>query len=110
MKKFLSMMLVMILAVSVLAGCAESGSETPSADGLPGEGLELVVYAGLMEDHAILAMREFEKATGVKVDMVRMSGGEIFARIKAERRKSDSQHLVWRRRFDLYPSEKRRIA
>jgi iron(III) transport system substrate-binding protein len=93
MKRIFSLLLVLMMVLTVFAGCADSGTDTPAADALPGEGLELVVYAGLMEDHAILAMREFEEATGVKVDMVRMSGGEIFARIKAE--KENPSASIW---------------
>jgi len=45
----------------------------------------LTIYAGLMEDHALKAIKLFEKETGIKTSMVRMSGGEIFARIRAEK-------------------------
>ncbi|MDQ0252933.1 iron(III) transport system substrate-binding protein [Evansella vedderi] len=45
---------------------------------------ELTVYVGLYEDHAIRAIETFEKETGIKVSHVRMSNGEILARIRAE--------------------------
>ncbi|CAH0118118.1 hypothetical protein PAE9249_00584 [Paenibacillus sp. CECT 9249] len=46
---------------------------------------ELTIYAGLYEDHAIKAIETFQKETGIKVSYVRMSNGEILARIRAER-------------------------
>ncbi|BDU51635.1 ABC transporter substrate-binding protein [Haliovirga abyssi] len=45
----------------------------------------LTVYAGMMEDYALKATKQFEKETGIKTNMVRMSGGEILARIRAEK-------------------------
>jgi len=57
------------------------------------EQLKLTVYCGQLEEHAALACAEFEKATGVKTSYVRMSGGEIFARIKAE--SQNPQASVW---------------
>jgi iron(III) transport system substrate-binding protein len=53
----------------------------------------LTVYAGMLEEHAALECAEFEKATGVKTSFVRMSGGEILARIRAE--SANPQASVW---------------
>lgn len=53
----------------------------------------LLIYAGLMEDHAILATKEFEKETGIKTEFVRMSSGETLARIRAE--KDNMTASVW---------------
>lgn len=82
MKKVIALLLVLTLVLS-LAGCNKE----------EGKDLKLTVYAGLMEDHALMAVKEFEEATGVKTEMVRMSGGEIFARIKAE--KDNPSASVW---------------
>lgn len=87
MKKLLSLVLVLTLVLS-LAACGETEEATSEA-----KDLTLTVYAGLQEDHALLAVKEFEAATGVKTEMVRMSGGEIFARIKAE--KDNPSASVW---------------
>jgi len=100
MKKMLMLMLVIVLVFSVV-GCAPKATEEPAAKAeekteAPApekKDLELTIYAGLMEDHALLAVKEFEKATGVKTQMVRMSGGEIFSRIKAE--KENPSASVW---------------
>jgi len=111
MKKLLSMFLVVALIFSLTAcGSEEAGEdqgattsgETEQTEETTNEqdqemtekkDLKLTVYAGLQEDHAALAVKEFEKATGVKTEMVRMSGGEIFARIKAE--KDNPSASIW---------------
>lgn len=89
MKKVLAIMLVVVLSFSIVA-CSQQSQDTGE------EGQEeqkLVVYAGLMEDHALLAVQEFEKETGIETEMVRMSGGEIYSRIKAE--KDNPSASVW---------------
>ncbi len=101
MKKLLSLVLCLTLVLALM-GCSQEEEaaatdgkqeeETVATDGKRDD-LKLTVYAGLMEDHALLAVQEFEKATGVKTEMVRMSGGEIFARIKAE--KENPSASVW---------------
>jgi iron(III) transport system substrate-binding protein len=58
-----------------------------------GAPLTLTVYAGMLEEHAALECAEFQKATGIKTSFVRMSGGEILARIKAE--SGNPQASVW---------------
>lgn len=50
-------------------------------------------YAGLQDDHAALIAKEFEKKTGIKTDYVRMSSGEVLARLKAE--KNNMTASVW---------------
>lgn len=82
MFKIVSVLLVILL----VTGCTNGG-------GGDKKDLTLTIYAGLMEDHAILAAREFEKATGVKTNFVRMSSGETLARILAE--KENMSASIW---------------
>ncbi len=80
--------IVLLLIVSLLC----TGMSVFAA----GQGEEkqtLTIYAGMLEEHAALAAQEFEKATGIETNFVRMSGGEILARIKAE--KDNPQASVW---------------
>ncbi len=63
------------------------------AQGAAEENQELTVYTGMLEEHGAIVCQAFEKATGIKTNYVRMSGGEIFARIKAE--KENPQASVW---------------
>ena len=45
----------------------------------------VVIYCGVNEGWCRAASVEFEKKTGIHVDMTRQSAGEIFARLRAER-------------------------
>ena len=65
---------LVVLAVA-LAGC---GKEEAKEE-------KLLIYAGLMEDHAAMAVKEFEKETGIKTEFVRMSSGETLTRVRAEK-------------------------
>ena len=80
-------MMAMLLLTGVLAGC---GAKTTDKAAQP---QKLTLYCGLMEDHMVKAVQEFEKDTGIKVDAVRMSSGEIMGRIKAE--KNNPKASVW---------------
>lgn len=73
-----------ILLMTLLVGCGQKGSDKPQT---------LTIYSGLMQDHMIKAVDEFEKETGIKVDSVRMSSGEILGRISAE--KENPKASVW---------------
>ena len=54
---------------------------------------KLNLYCSAQEDWCQLVAREFEKASGVDVDMTRKSSGETFAQIKAEA--SNPKGDVW---------------
>ena len=86
-KKFLYLLAVSFLGLSLVACSASPAVEEEKKD------LKLTIYAGLMEDHAVLAAREFEAATGVKTDVVRLSSGEALTRIRAE--KENMTASVW---------------
>lgn len=81
MKKILNVG-VFIIVMSMLFACGQEKKED-----------HLTIYSGLMQDHMIKAVDEFEKETGIKVDAVRMSSGEILGRIDAE--KENPRASVW---------------
>jgi len=85
-KKSIALALVIALALTGVAFAAGGGDSG-------GSRLTLTVYGGMLEDHVALACREFERDTGVRTSFVRMSGGEIFARIRAEA--GNPQASVW---------------
>src|SRR5688572_50835 len=45
---------------------------------------QVTVYCSILEEQCRLGVTHFEKATGLKVTMVRKSTGETYAQIKAE--------------------------
>jgi len=81
MKKLL--IAILLISLVVLPAFATGDSETKT----------LTVYAGMLEEHAAAVCQAFEAETGIKTNFVRMSGGEIYARIKAE--KENPQASVW---------------
>lgn len=83
MQKFIITLLVVAIC-GTMSVFAQSQAEAPKT---------LTIYAGLLEEHAALVAAEFEKATGIDTSFVRMSGGEILARIKAE--KENPQASIW---------------
>lgn len=81
MKKFFISIMVMAIMVVSLTGCGSSSEDV------------LTVYIGFQEDHAVAALEQFTQDTGIKVEMIRMSAGEILARIRSE--KGNPQASVW---------------
>ncbi|KYH33980.1 Fe(3+)-binding periplasmic protein precursor [Clostridium tepidiprofundi DSM 19306] len=86
-KKILALGLATIMSLGILAGCGAKKEQANKED------KHLTIYCGLMQDHMIKAVNEFEKETGIKVDAVRMSSGEILGRINAE--KENPKASVW---------------
>src|ERR1700749_2454147 len=54
---------------------------------------QLVVYCGVDEKWCRAVTNEYQKQTGVQVDMTRMSAGEVYARVRAE--KDNTHGDVW---------------
>ncbi|WP_280770591.1 ABC transporter substrate-binding protein [Salipaludibacillus daqingensis] len=109
MKKLAFIFMVLILGVVIVACGDSNGNEEATADQdnsneqeknnneeeATEEQLEgsLTAYVGFQEDHAIAAVNQFEEDTGIDVDMIRMSAGEILARVRAE--KNNPQADIW---------------
>lgn len=87
MKKVISLFLVTIMMLTFLAGCGAKGSE------VQGKPERLTMYIGVVEEQALRIAQEFEAETGIKVDFVRMSGGEILSRVRAE--KDSPKASIW---------------
>lgn len=83
----ITLMMVVFMLTGLLAGC---GGKPANQAAKP---QKLTLYCGLMEDHMVKTIQEFEKETGIKVEAVRMSSGEIMGRIKVE--KSNPKASVW---------------
>lgn len=81
MKKSLQLLFI-LLGVFGLAACGSNDSGA-SGEG-DGSNETLTVYIAYPEDYAIAAMEKFEEETGINVNMVRMSAGEVLAKVRAE--------------------------
>jgi len=80
----------LVITMLLIALC---GTMMVFAQGQKSDQQTLTIYAGLLEEHAALVASEFQKATGIRTNFVRMSGGEILARIRAER--ENPQASIW---------------
>lgn len=76
MKRKLSILFVTLFVLATIVGCSSKSSDTPET---------LTMYIGVVEEQALKIAQEFEAETGIKVEFVRMSGGEILSRIRAEK-------------------------
>ena len=83
----LVVLFVFVLSLA-LAGCGGGAPAKPEA-----KQLKLTLYCGLLEEHMAKAVQEFQKDTGIKVEAVRMSSGEVLGRIRAE--KNNPKASVW---------------
>lgn len=83
MRKTLILFLIVLFAAATFVVSAAGREPTET----------LTIYAGLLEEHAALVAQEFQNATGIRTNFVRMSGGEILARIRAE--SENPQASVW---------------
>ncbi|KYZ75331.1 iron ABC transporter substrate-binding protein [Anaerosporomusa subterranea] len=86
-RQIIAMGLVVLFLASLLAGC---GGQAPAT---PQKPKEVTMYIGTVEQQALVIAKEFEKDTGIKVNFVRMSGGETLGRIRAE--KQSPKASVW---------------
>ncbi len=87
MKKLLLALVITAIALAPLT--ANGSQETGSAESYK----TLHVYAALDTEEAQYYIDAFQKETGINVEFVRMSAGEVLARIEAE--KENPQGSVW---------------
>src|SRR6478752_5241840 len=66
------MLLSLLATAATLAVAAPAGAQ------------ELTVYCGVQEEWCRPMVANFEKETGIKVNMTRKSAGEVYAQVKAE--------------------------
>lgn len=81
---------------AILAGgllCSSCGVTKNTATNTKENDKTLTMYWGANEDFMVHHVAEFEKETGIKVQAVRMSTGEIIGRLKAE--KNRPRASVW---------------
>ena len=86
MKKGLVILLIALALMPSIMFASGSKESGPSN--------ELTAYIGYQEDEAMLICDSFEKATGIKVNYVRLSAGEMFTRIQAESENPQASILI----------------
>jgi len=79
------------LVLACLAGCG--GGEQKPAAGKAGGEQKLVMYWSALDDWMAKDVAEFQKDTGIKVEAVRMSSGEVIGRLKSE--KANTKADIW---------------
>jgi iron(III) transport system substrate-binding protein len=94
MKKFFALFLCLAFAASCLSGC---GSD-PAPSGSGGSGkdnsdLHLTIYSAVFDDETQGICERFQEETGIQTDFVVLGGGEILARVQAE--KENPTASVW---------------
>ena len=78
-KIFLALVICMATAMIMVAGCGGNKKpESPKQE-------KLVMYSAVNEEYMLKVASEFEKDTGIKVESLRLSAGEMVARIRAEK-------------------------
>jgi iron(III) transport system substrate-binding protein len=95
--RMIKFMLVLVMVVLGLIACGEAApTEAPAADTVSGElqpDAEKVLNMYVAYGNPDVIAQEFEKATGIKVELLTMSSGEVLTRLQAE--KANPQTDVW---------------
>lgn len=79
-------------AESTEAGTPAAESKT-AEEGEKRDDLKLTIYSAVFEDQTQATIKAFEEATGVKTQCVVLGGGEILARVRAE--KDNATASIW---------------
>lgn len=78
-KRMLALLLSSLMVLTLLTGCGGS------KDGEEGGSKELTVYTAFPEAEVAYYFNAFEEATGIKVNALRLSAGEMLTRVAAEK-------------------------
>ena len=93
-KRAISLLLSALMMVTLLTACgggtASTGSASGSAPAASGSGSassskNLTVYTAFPESEVVYYFNKFEEETGIKVNYIRLSAGEMLTRVAAEK-------------------------
>ena len=86
-KRLFALLLTLAMTLGMLTACGGSNSDTSSeGDGGESSGSnELTVYTAFPEAEVAYYFNAFEEATGIKVNALRLSAGEMLTRVAAEK-------------------------
>ena len=86
-KRLFALLLTLAMTLGMLTACGGGNSDTSSeGDGGESSGSnELTVYTAFPEAEVAYYFNAFEEATGIKVNALRLSAGEMLTRVAAEK-------------------------
>ena len=83
-KRFFALLLSSLMVLTLLTGCG-GGGDKPAEGGETTGSKELTVYTAFPEAEVAYYFNAFEEATGIKVNALRLSAGEMLTRVAAEK-------------------------
>ncbi len=83
-KRFFALLLSSLMVLTLLTGCG-GGGDKPAEEGETSGSKELTVYTAFPEAEVAYYFNAFEEATGIKVNALRLSAGEMLTRVAAEK-------------------------
>jgi len=83
-KRFFALLLSSLMVLTLLTGCG-GGGDKPTEGGETTGSKELTVYTAFPEAEVAYYFNAFEEATGIKVNALRLSAGEMLTRVAAEK-------------------------
>ena len=84
-RRIFALLLTLAMSLSLLTGCG-GGSDPAAEDGGETSGSnELTVYTAFPEAEVAYYFNAFEEATGIHVNSLRLSAGEMLTRVAAEK-------------------------
>lgn len=83
--KWIAMLMVATLGISMLASCKKGDSNDGKVAENSGVAKEVNIYTAMPDSEIPTYKEAFEKDTGIKLNYVRLSSGEMMARVEAEK-------------------------
>ena len=83
-KKLVALFVALFMLTTLFGGCS-TNTQTPAQASAKPLYKELTVYTALPEVEIPIYFNAFEKDTGIKVNYIRLSSGEVLARLQAEK-------------------------
>ena len=95
MRKTFTLFMIMIFVVCIFTACGSqnTGSQSTNTEEEKPQHKELTVYTSLPESEVPVYMNAFQDATGIKINYVRLSAGEVLTKLQVE--KNNPQASVW---------------
>ena len=87
-KRLFALLLVLAMALGMLTACgggSDSDTASDEGSGASSGSNELTVYTAFPEAEVAYYFNAFEEATGIHVNSLRLSAGEMLTRVAAEK-------------------------